>query len=68
MTVCVGRLQYCQYSQKIISLITLLLDLIGTGYIIKQFGRTVQIMTLVCSKKYKPVKMFPVLPAYTFDT
>jgi len=38
---------------------------IGRGYIIKQFGRTLQIMTVVHSKKYKPVKMFPILPAFT---
>jgi hypothetical protein len=38
---------------------------IGRGYIIKHFGRTMQTVTVVCSKKYKPVKIFPILPAYT---
>ena len=33
MAVCVSGLQYCQYSQKKISLITLLLDLVLKGWI-----------------------------------
>lgn len=38
---------------------------IGRAHIIKQFSKTVQMMTVVCSRKYKPVKMFAILSAYT---